>query len=272
MASASLCCAGQSVEFFNEAADTTRINQLLSKRCDGSKPGELVEYYGRQFLGTEYRGGTLEGKEEVLRVDLNHLDCTTFVETVMALGITAGENRSSWRDFTHNLRSLRYRGGVVDGYCSRLHYISDWAVDNTHRGNIKEVTGQFEDAVYEVKTLDFMTANRDLYPALASSDNFMMAKEVESGYKSHRFPVIKTKSISKAAKDFLKTGDVIALTCSKKGLDVSHMGIVVFEDGVARLLHASSKSGKVVIDKLPLADYLTKNRHLTGIRVFRLDE
>lgn len=262
----------QSIKFTNEKTDTIRINNLLAKHSLQKESGNRIEEYAKEFIGTTYKGGTLEGKEEMLTINMDKLDCTTFVETVMALSITTGEKRHSWRDFAHNLRSLRYRGGIIDGYASRLHYISDWVVDNVHRGNIEEVTGRFEDAAYEIKTIDFMTANRELYPALSDNGVFNKIKEIESGYRSHRFPLIKSKSVSKATKGFLQSGDVIAFACAKKGLDVSHLGIVIYEDGTAKLLHASSREGRVVIDKLPLADYVAKNRNITGIRVFRLKE
>ncbi len=269
---ASAACWSQSINFADEKSDTIRINNLLAKHSRVTDPGNRIAEYGKEFIGTTYKGGTLEGDAEALTINMGQLDCTTFVETVMALSITTGEKRTSWRDFAHNLRSLRYRGGEVDGYASRLHYISDWVVDNVHRGNIEEVTGRFEDASYEVKTIDFMTANRQLYPALSDNDAYMKIKEIESGYKSHRFPLIKPKSVRKATKGFLQHGDVVAFACAKKGLDVSHLGIVIFEDGTAKLLHASSREGKVVVDKLPLVDYIAKNRHITGIRVFRLKE
>ena len=55
----------------------------------------------------------MEGDEELLRINLDGMDCTTFVENMMALALTAGENRTSWRDFTFNLERLRYRGGAM---------------------------------------------------------------------------------------------------------------------------------------------------------------
>jgi hypothetical protein len=69
----------------------------------------------------------------------------------------------------------------------------------------------------------------------------------------------------------LKSGDIIAITTSQKDLDVVHMGIVLIEGKTAKLLHASSKQGAVVIDQLPLDKYLEKYRH-SGIRVFRITE
>lgn len=68
----------------------------------------------------------------------------------------------------------------------------------------------------------------------------------------------------------LQSGDIVALSTKIKGLDVTHMGIIVKEPGKpAGLLHASSKHGKVTVDPLSLADYLRRSRSVTGIRIFR---
>ena len=48
------------------------------------------------------------------------------------------ENRKSWRDFIYNLKRMRYRSGEINGYPSRLHYVSDWIVDNRFRGNFAD--------------------------------------------------------------------------------------------------------------------------------------
>lgn len=214
----------------------------------------------------------LNGGDEMLTVNIDEVDCTTLIDYVAALALTGGEHRTSWRDFVYNLQRMRYRNGEVKGYPSRLHYISDWIVDNAHRGNLEEVTNRCDLATYEVKSLNFMSANRNLYPALADSANFAGIKEAESGYRNHRYPIIKTQRVGNAAKNFLRTGDIVALCTTKKGLDVSHMGILfIDEKKVPYLLHASSKAGKVILDATPLEQYLTKNR-LAGIRVIRLKE
>ena len=259
------------VKFHNEVTDTIRINQILTAH-GGERGGSLLTALGREFLDVPYVASTLEGNDpEILVVNLDEMDCTTFVETVMALASTIEEGRSSWRDFIFNLQNIRYRGGRPDGYASRLHYISDWVVDNTHRGNFREVTADSPLATYEVKTLDFMTQNRQLYPALSADNVFQAMKNAEIGYRNHRFPVIKDTKIGRAAKDFLREGDIVALTSRKKGLDVSHLGIITLIDGEPYLLHASASGGKVIVDPLPLTRYVTKNR-LPGIRVIRLPQ
>ena len=164
-----------------------------------------------------------------------------------------------------------YADGYANGYASRLHYISDWVVTNTHRGYIKDVTDRIPQSDVQIKTLDYMSRNRSSYPALGDSATFAGIKDMEVAYRSHRFPYIKSGRLgSKQIINALKGGDIVALTTKTNGLDVSHMGIRVIEKDGPHLLHASSKEGKVVIDRLPLAEYMRKNHQLTGIRVLRL--
>lgn len=261
------------VRWHNEAADTSTITRILIKATDlcASNPNQLVEFIGREFIGTPYKAGTLEGSPEALTVNLEEMDCTTFMETVVALALTVENHRCSWIDFLDMLETIRYRNGYADGYASRLHYISDWVITNTHRGYIKDVTDRIPQSDVQIKTLDFMSRNRSKYPALSDSATFEGIKNMEVGYRSHRFPYIKSARLSsKPIINALKGGDIVALTTKTNGLDVSHVGILVIEKDGPHLLHASSKEGKVVIDKLPLTEYMRKAHQLTGIRVLRL--
>lgn len=260
------------VVFNNEAADTTKITEILTKAVSITNPQERTYAIATMFADTPYVAHTLEGSEEKLRVNLSAMDCTTFVETVMALAYTAGEHRQSWHDYIYNLERMRYRGGEMNGYASRLHYVSDWIVDNVHRGNFIEATTAIPGHEWIIKTLDFMSSHPSSYPALSNPDELSRIKNYEIGYRNHRFPYIKAARVGKKeVRQALKEGDIVALTTKTDGLDVSHMGIIHLEDGIPHLMHASSKKGKIIIDELPLTDYLTKNR-LTGIRIIRLTE
>ena len=259
------------VRFINEATDTTKITTLLIDAWNGglNKKPDKIALIGEKLVGTPYLAGTLDSLPERLTVNMDGMDCTTFVETVVAMALTLDERRTSWHDFVFNLERLRYRNGAVNGYGSRLHYVSDWAIDNSHRGILQEVTDRAGNAAWEVKTLDFMTRNKDKYPALSDDEELEKIKNAEIGYRSHRFPYIKSRNVAAAN---LRGGDIVAITTKTPGLDVQHMGIVVMKEGVAHLMHASSKAGKVIVDPLPLSEYLRRNRSATGIRVFRLRE
>lgn len=269
---------GNRVRFHDITNDTTRITEILTTvlREDPGTPGARIEKIGRMFLNTPYVAHTLEvdsGMPEVITVNIDELDCTTYVETVAALAMTVGEGRSSWQDFVYNLEKLRYRGGEMDGYGSRLHYIADWIVDNSYRGNVKDAAPLFPKVNYTTKSINFMSANRDRYTALADSVQYQRILNIENGYRNHRYPYIKTADLSnKGTKAAFHTGDIVALTSNLKNLDVTHLGIVVLIDGEPYLMHASSSLGKVVITTVPLDQFMQRNRSLTGLRVVRLPE
>lgn len=263
------------VNFHNEATDTIRITEMLIEAEKISDPNERIIMLAKKFEGVPYVASTLESTdgEEHLTVNLDELDCTTYVDVVSALAYTVGQHRTSWRDFIVSLERLRYRGGEMDGYPSRLHYFSDWVVDNTARGNIREVTNRMPVYKDVVKSLNFMTRNRDKYAALADSATFEKLKSYEIGYRNHHYPVVETSRLnSRELREALKNGDIVAIVTKAPGLDVTHLGFIVKDaKGIPYLLNASSTEGKVVLDKMPLIERLQRAR-LQGIRIVRLTE
>ncbi|MDE6377541.1 MAG: DUF1460 domain-containing protein, partial [Duncaniella sp.] len=233
---------------------------------------QRVSAFAHLLEGTPYAAGTLESSPEILTVNLDGMDCTTFVETVTALAMTLEERRTAWQDFVYNLGQIRYRQGRPDGYASRLHYMSDWIVDNTHRGLLTEITDRLPGWSHQVKTLDYMSRHRSAYPALADDETFEKIKSVEVGFRSHRFPLLRSSLMqTKKGESLLKEGDILMFTTKTDGLDVSHTGIAtIHPDGRVHLIHASSTAGKVIDDPLPLTDYLRKNHNINGVRVVRL--
>lgn len=267
--------APQNVRWHNEAADTTLITEILTESAAKhfNTPGERTGFIARKFLGKPYVAHTLEGEPEQLTVNLDELDCTTLVDIVMALSYTVGENRLSWQDFLYNLQRMRYRNGEIDGYASRLHYNCDWAIDNIHRGNFTDATDRLPRVKYIIRTIDFMSGHRDRYAALADSATFEKLLSIESSYRNHRFPYIKTHDLGyKDVQNALREGDILAFVSNLKDLDVTHMGIVVKENGTTKVLHASSTNGKVEISAVPIEDFVKRNRNWMGIRVYRLKE
>ncbi len=258
---------------FHCANDTTEINALLKEGINSKiqDPSELVVFYANKLIGHPYVAHTLEADKELLTINIDQLDCTTFVETLYALTSTTLDNRYSWRDYAQKLENLRYRGGTITDYASRLHYISDWIVDNTARGNIKEVTGDIPGSKYTIKTIDFMSNHRDKYPALADSTQFAKVKNTEIGYRLHRFPYVKKEWLkSKETVAAFKSGDIIGIVTKIDGLDVSHLGIIIKENGVLYFIDASSIGKKVQREDETFFEYMRRNRSSLGIRVIRI--
>lgn len=262
-----------SVVYHHEATDTATIVKILdaTRKAELETPADRLAFIARQLLGSPYVAATLEGDTEVLRINMSEFDCTTLVETAIALTLTAAVDTASYNEFAHYLRNIRYRDGVVDGYASRLHYVSDWIADNTRRGNFVEVTAQCPLAQRDIKSINYISSHSRNYTALLNNDSLVNCiKEVEAKYNNYRYQYIPATSLnSEALAKWFKNGDIVLFTTSAKGLDVSHMGIIVVERNRVRLLHASSNSRTVMLDNQPLYNYVMSNRSINGIRIVR---
>lgn len=269
-----LAATPDSVRYHHYDTDTATVNNILEKTRAANlvTPAERVVFIGKQFVGTPYKAATLEYDEELLTVNLSQMDCTTLVENVIALAGTAAVDTATFDDFVAKLQNIRYRNGVVDGYASRLHYSSDWVADNVKRGNLVEVTGKFPAAVKQSKRLDYISTHSRDYQALREDTAAcQQIKDIEKQYNPCLFSYVPKNMIAApAVQKNLKDGDILLITTSTKGLDVMHMGIVVFKSSKPFLLHATTKGNVVKVDSQPLAMYLSSLKSATGIRVVRV--
>lgn len=230
--------------------------------------GETIVSIGKTFLDTPYVEKTLEiGKTESLVVNLQGLDCTTFVENVLAFSLLFQREQTSFEEFTKNLKTIRYKDGVLEGYASRLHYFSEWIRNNEAKGLLKDITAEIGGKELK-KDINFMSTHRDLYPFLTNEENYEKIKASENYLNNQVICILAQNDIAEN-EHFIQSGDIIALTTSIKGLDVTHTGIATREaDGRIHLLHASTV-GKVVVSDVPLVDYLKNIKSNTGILVAR---
>ena len=257
---------------FAAPLDSIRVMNLLKGASSLSADQNKILYFAKGFQGTPYAGGTLEAfPSERLVVRTDSVDCTTFVEYVLALVQTERSDAPTYAAFKHSLQQLRYRQGELDGYVSRLHYFSDWISDNESKGLVKEVTTESPYAFREV-SLSFMSTHASLYPMLASNaETLAELVKVESRWMNYRMPYIPKNRLGEG-KDSLKVadGDILVLATNIKGLDVVHVGFACWIDGKLHLLHASSGKKKVILDPTPLVDYSRNIRSHIGIRVLRI--
>ncbi|TFG78944.1 MAG: DUF1460 domain-containing protein [Flavobacteriales bacterium] len=269
-----LCCSSQLImaqDIVCSAKDKQAVENKIQEIAGLSKSelGETLVAVGKTFLKTPYVAKTLEiGETESLVVNLQGLDCTTFVENVLAFGMMLEAGQKDFDSFTRNLETIRYENGQLNGYASRLHYFSEWIANNQQKGLLKDVTAQIGGTEIS-KTIDFMSAHRDLYPFLSQDENLEKIRISENQLNSRPICVLAQDQIE-SSEAMIRSGDIIALTTSIEGLDITHTGIATREaDGRIHLLHASTGSGVVEVSKLPLVDYLKGIKKNTGIMVAR---
>lgn len=252
--------------------DSVRIEQLLQE----SPKENAVLYYARKFIGLPYVAHTLEVSDpERLVVNTRELDCTTLVETVLALAKTKAEGESSFSAYCRNLEKLRYFGGERKGYTSRLHYFAWWMHDNISRGNIVEICPKRYATAPMVVNNYYMSTKPQLYQMLRLHPEWISEiREKEQQFNGTDGTYIPEQFVGLGQSQLapIADGDLVAIVTNKAGLDYSHLGFAVWgKDGKLHLLNASSIHGKVVEEPMTLQQYLLRAKNRLGIRCFRLN-
>ena len=273
-----------------ECSDSIRVtNMLRDARNVSNELHKKIIFFAKGFLGTPYAGGTLETFPlEHLVVRTDSVDCTTFVEYVLAMVVTDRIMQSQpkhpssfskqvelqqnpYQLFKSSLQSIRYRNGQIDGYTSRLHYFSDWIVDNQNKGYVKEVTRK-SPHLMRTTNLNFMSEHASLYPFLANDTTAVrLLKEVEYRFLHYEMPYIAKQELGRGQEILdIQDGDILTFVTNVKGLDVVHVGFALWIQGKLHLLHASSKEKHVLVDPSTIFDYSKNKKSHLGIRVIRI--
>ena len=231
-------------------------------------------YFARKLKSVPYVARTLDGGEcERLVVNLRQLDCTTYVENVIALYLCIKNGETTFRDFCNYLRKIRYENGIVT-YPTRLHYFSYWIEQNTLTGIVREIVPQ-DSSVTENSEYDiyYMSSNPEKYPALKKDtsliDEIAKMEKYFDGKTYKYIPKAKLKN-PESLQSYIKDGDIIAIVTNKKGLDISHIGFAAWHKGNLHLLNASSIHKKVVEEPMSLYKYMMRHPSQTGIRIIRV--
>ena len=260
-----------------EASDSILIEKLLS---DGAAKkagvGQDVLYFARKFLGRPYVAHTLElyPDDERLVLNTRELDCTTYVDVVVALTLCSRRGETTFRQFVHQLHMQRYWNGVCDGYPSRIHYFSDWMRDNSRLGFVKEVQSQCPPfTAVQTVSVNYMTKHPQSYVSLKRHPEYLsVIAAQEKDLTGHKYRYIPTVQLadSRELRNTVNDGDIIAITSLTPGLDIAHLGIAVWHDDGLHMIDASSKHMKVVEETITMQKYLENRRNADGIRIVRL--
>jgi hypothetical protein len=195
-------------------------------------------------------------------------DCVTLVESSLAIARVAGQRAGGWSAFARELERMRYRGGVREGYPSRLHYFSEWISDNAARGLVRDL-GPELGAVDDNRPLRFMSTHRASYRALANDEVYHAIVSMEHTLDPRGRNLVPSGRIP-AVSHRLQTGDVLAFATRIEGLDCTHTGLAYRDRaGQLRVLHAPLSGGVVQLSRGSLAQYVAGLRTATGILVAR---
>lgn len=246
-----------------------KIVQYANKQNLPDRPiGEIVQAIADNFLGQPYVEGLLDksGTEKLI-VTLDKFDCVLFVETVLAIARGVAVKDYDYQNFVNRIEEQRYLNGKINGYCSRLHYFSEWINDNQKRQTVENITAELG-GVPMNKQLNFMSQHRSSYPQMAKDEaTYQCIVGIEADLAKTTVNYIPTNRI-KTVYSQLKPGDIVAVATDVKGLDVTHTGFVYRNaDGNMGLIHASP-AGQVTV-AYDLHRYISRVESAIGIVVAR---
>lgn len=247
---------------------------IYNRKVQNAKGAALDDFtlnIAKSFLNRPYKAHTLEGSQtEKLVVNLREFDCSTFVESCIAMGLTYRKDDISFEKFKKYLQRLRYyKNGKIKGYESRINYFSDWLYTHNEDGLLQDVTASMGGVEWK-KNINFMSKNWKKYPFPNDNELLEKIQKIEDKINGQSFTYIPKSKVKSIENQFLN-GDIIGITTNIDGLDITHEGFAIrLQDKRVYLLHASSDFKRVMVTDKPLVEYLAKNKNQTGIMVARL--
>ncbi|GIR29460.1 hypothetical protein CM15mP43_10840 [bacterium] len=222
------------------------INEIesLIKLYNFAPYHEKYNNYSKTLVGTPYVNNVLIGSkkiDEVFIIDLNRLDCFTYVEYVHALA-----NSNNYLEFKNKVREYRYYKGEVNFY-NRNHFFIDWinflGLSQVEGADLKE---------------------RKILNKKNETEKYLEGIPLKEKYINY-FSVNKAKKIIFNLRNS-KNHYIVGIVSDRIGLDVSHVGFLLWnEEGKAIFRHASSKSNYM---KVVEEDFLEYIKNKPGIIIF----
>lgn len=252
------------------------IAAARADRLDSLPVGERIARIGETFVGSPYRPQTLDppGPERLV-INLRAMDCVTFVENMVALAHFVREAprdvldrpEDAMRLYQSLIERIRYRGGRLAGYPSRLHYFSEWIADNERKGLVRVVTEDLG-GIADPEPISFMSGHRTSYRQLASDADYAEIGRIEARLsQATRYYVPKDRVAAIAGE--LQDGDILAMTSTLPGLDVAHTGFAVRRNGEVHLLNAPLVGKDVEISEKEISLRLAGIKSQDGLMVAR---
>ncbi|RLA64814.1 MAG: DUF1460 domain-containing protein [Epsilonproteobacteria bacterium] len=259
------------------ARSHSQVEELI-KNIKNLPTSLKIEKSSASFLGSKTKIGPL-GEGTKGRFDQDPLysfevfDCTTYVETVMALSLA-----QDLKHFKRKIVDIRYLDGIIS-YQRRNHFISlDWIPNNA--SVLSDITSSIGDVIFAKAIIDKKNWYKKKF---ASKIIEQMFKSQSSSPQLAEIPYLSLKALLKGP-TILKSiphGSIINVVRPNWDLrdsigtflNVSHQGIAIWKKGKLFYRHASSFPDKTVKDT-PFKEYFSKylnSKTLKGINIQELN-
>jgi hypothetical protein len=251
--------------------------RIIKKSTDGNWSrlpiGELIGRIAMEFKGTPYVGFTLELSKdsESCVVNLKGLDCVTFFEDSLGMARMIKRGKSRPEDLLAEIQTTRYRGGKMGDFTTRLHYTTDWFVDNEKKGVVKILTPELPGAQPFTQKVGIMSQHPGNYRQLkAHPELIAVIRRAEDKINTTPLKYLPMNKLA-AAEHLLQTGDIVGVTTTAEGIDIAHTGLCIKDEhGTVHFMDASSaRSTMRVTLEAEISKCLNWSPKLTGVMIAR---
>ena len=265
--------AAQFQQFEGQEIFNRIVNKAEAGNWKALPIGDLIGRIAMELNGTPYVGFTLEVSKdtESCVVNLKGLDCVTFFEDALCMARMLKRGKSSPDALLAEVQYTRYRGGKMGDFTTRLHYTTDWFVDNEKKGVVKILTPELPGAEPFTQKVGIMSQRPQNYRQLKAHPELIPAiRRFENEINARSMKYLPMSKLA-AATHLLQTGDIVGVATSEQGIDIAHTGLCIKDDrGIVHFMDASSskKNMKVVLEE-DISKCLNWSPKLTGVMFAR---
>ncbi|MCX8112276.1 MAG: DUF1460 domain-containing protein [Bacteroidia bacterium] len=237
-----------------------RIMEALQLH-EGQAYADWVRQLSKRWQGIPYgSGGNGLGPDELL-LNLNQVDCMTAIENLLALHQAYIVGTKNIQGFAKALVAVRYQAAPPCRWEDRYHYL-------THAFTKWERMGWgvwLPLGLPDNRPIHYISQNPQKYRGFK---DWVYIRSVERELTTRTRYYIPSALVREWL-PMLRDGDFVAFIPSQEGLDVSHVGVFLWEGERATFSHASLSARKWVHGE-DLCAYLDRRRDkIKGITVFR---
>ena len=220
------------------------------------------------MLGLPFDNDATDSYPERLVVNVDALGYVSYVEYALAYALTLEEHEPSAAKYHAQVQQMRYRGGVVDGYGSRVLYPTEWAQQLIDRGILREV--RLGGNRSHTRPIDYVSSHVDHFPMLQRDPSQLsVIKASEERLCSTSLGYLPTEKVERSL-SAIRTGDIILFSSLDEGVDYHFVGVALIEGEKLMFMHASVAMKNAVIQREGLLMFLQRQSTIDGITVLRL--
>ncbi len=205
-------------------------------------------------------------------VNVCSFDCVTLVENLLAMAFTLKDMANTlymtdeeiFQTYLNYLNQMRYYSAEPDSqWENRIFYFTEQMNQLIKRGWVVDISNA--GGIPFLKPIYYISRNKRKYIGIRDWKRIRQIERRLSNSTRYYFPLEQLHCYEAIAQN----GDIVALTTTVEGLEVSHCGIITVRDGELYFSHASLTKRKVVVEE-HFRSYLKKRDTITGIIVYRV--